>query len=266
MKKSIAPRPEIRLQPDISPRILPRPLIDVFYQSEGDFRKSLKEIEKDPVFRKLVDRGVVERVKLKGRIPQHRYEEYKDSEMMAFFEKYGVTDHFDWQQDFFDKEALKHRHRLAKKYRVPVGRLVKILRYCRYLEDLGNATEQNVASRSAESPDFLQFRASEGLFDTAPLVARIKEFVHRQGLTHQDFVMLFMGPELDEATVLEHVTAPIQQILAIRKLVERIQAVNAFQVEERVVARWSLWLKFMLMNLVVGYNYIAMRYMTLSID
>lgn len=231
MAKFTTPRAEIRVRPEVGPRILPRPLIDVFYQSESEFRSSIRDIEKDPLFHRLVDRGVVERVRLKGRIPQHRYEEYKDAEMMDFFRRYRITDHFDWQQDFFDKQALKERHRLAKKYRVPVGKLLKVLRYCRYLEDLGDAVERSVAARGTDAPDFLQFRPSEELFDTAPLVARIQDFVERQGLSQENFITLFMGPELDEKLVLGHVTASLEQIRAIRRLVERIQALNTFQVE-----------------------------------
>ncbi len=232
MPKIIGPSVSPRVTPDISPRPLPRSVVDVYALTERDFRRLTKELETDERFKKLIDKGVLRKVRLKGRIPQHKYEEYMDEALVAFLKDNGITDHYDWQKDFFDNDALRQKHRLAKKYGVPVGKLVPILRYCEYLRELGTGARSMPVSLDTGAPDFLKFSsAPQDLFDTQPCVEKIRRFVERYDLSMTEFRALFFCHEPDENEIAEKVGASFPEIRAILGIVERIQVLNAFQLD-----------------------------------
>ena len=232
MPKIIGPSVSPRVRPDISPRPLPRSVVDVYALTERDFRRLTKELEKDERFKELIDKGVLRKVRLKGRIPQHKYEEYMDEALVAFLKDNGVTDHYDWQKDFFDSDALKQKHRLARKYGVPVGKLVPILRYCEYLRELGTGARSMPVNMDVGAPDFLKFSsAPQDLFDTRPVVERIRKFVERFDLSMEEFRDLFFCHQPDENVIAEKIGASFPEIRAILGLVERVQVLNAFQLD-----------------------------------
>lgn len=232
MAKFINPSIRVRPQLSVSPRPLPRSLIDTYYQSEADFRKLIERLEQDPTFRKLVDRGVLQKVGFRGRIPQYRYEECKDEEMVRFFNKYNVTRHPDWEHDFLSPTAIGRKHQIAKKYGVPVGELLSVLRYTAFLSTMRDTLpDVRVTSTDQEETDFLKFAPSESVFDTEPVAGEIAAFVERHGVPQETFVECFLSHEVDDETILEKIPCSREEIAKVRKLVERIQVLNAFCVE-----------------------------------
>lgn len=234
-KRGAAPRVTARAGAQAKARAaarpLPRNLIEVYYWSEAAFRTKVRELEEDPRFQKLVTRGLLEKVQLRGRIPRHKYEDFKDHELTAFFEKYDIARHPGWEDDFFDPRAMARRHALGRKYGCPVGELSRILRYCQYLYDLSDGGPGRVVDTNAESPDFLQFTPSAELFDLSPIIQKIEIFTSRHGLDRDRFASLFFTGERDADAVAEELGCSVREVEVVRGLVERVQTINALQMD-----------------------------------
>lgn len=227
-------RADIRVRPSlgVSPRPLPRSLIDTYYQTEADFRKSIEKLEQDPTFKNLVERGVVQKLSFRGRIPQYRYEECKDEEMVKFFKKYDIGRQPDWEQDFFQPSAIGRKHAIAKKYGVPVGELLSVLRYTAFLTTMRDTLpDTRITSTDEEDHDFMRFVPGETVFDTDDVTRQIADFVDRHGIDRGTFVELFLSHEVSDDVILARIDCSRQEIAAVRKLVEKVQVLNAFCVD-----------------------------------
>jgi len=227
-------RADIRVRPSIgaSPRPLPRSLIDTYYQSEADFRKLIERLEQDTTFKQLVDRGVIQKMSFRGRIPQYRYEECKDEEMVRFFKKHDISRYPDWEMDFFQPSALGRKHQIAKKYGVPVGELLSVLRYTAFLTTMRDTMpDTRITSTDEEDHDFLKFVPATDVFDTTDVATEISKFVERHGLEREAFVELFLSHDVSDETILERISCSREEIGRVRKLVEKVQVLNAFCVD-----------------------------------
>jgi hypothetical protein len=227
-------RPDIRVRPttSISPRPLPRSLIETYYLTESEFRKQIDQLEKDSLFESLVQKGVVRKLRLNGRVPQFRYEESKDEEMVRFFNKYNITRHPDWEHDFLQPSAIGRKHELASKYGAPVGELIGVLRYTAFLSTMRDTLPSaRVTSTDSEDKDFLAFTASETVFDTASLAQDISTFVERYHIDQDTFVDLFLSRDPDPDTIVAALKCSREEVLNIKRLVDKMQVLNSFCVE-----------------------------------
>ncbi|MBI4871549.1 MAG: hypothetical protein HY814_08275 [Candidatus Riflebacteria bacterium] len=234
MPRLISPSPRLRVEPRIAPRALPRSLMAIYYLDENRFREMVERLEKDGTLTKLIERGLVERVRFQGKVPQHRYEEYKDEELVAFFKRFPITEHPDWQADFLSPGAVARRHALARKYRVPLGPLTSVLRYLSYASALQDCSARsfNFQTRS-EEPDFLTFTASPELYDTSPHVETVRRFVERSGLSAQEFSSLFLACKPDPEAILRRVSCPEEEVFAALAALDKIQVLNSLHFDMR---------------------------------
>ncbi len=214
-----------------SARPLPRALMEVYYFNEETFRTRAKELEDDPRFRRLMERGYLEKVQFRGKIPRHRYEDFKDRELTEFLTRYRVTETAGWEADFFDRGSMSRRQAIAKKYGCPVGELSRILRYCQYVWDLTDGGPSRAVVMDEESPDFLRFTPSPELFDVEPLITRIEAFTRRYQLDRERFACWFFTSERDPEAIAEELGATVREVEVIRGLVERIQTLNSLQMD-----------------------------------
>ncbi|MBI3890935.1 MAG: hypothetical protein HY303_05340 [Candidatus Wallbacteria bacterium] len=233
MSRLVSPSARVRVEARIAPRALPRSLMSVYYLDERQFREMAERLEKEETFSRLLERGVIERVRYRGNIPQHRYEEYKDQEMVRFFEKYAITRQPDWQLDFLGPGALARRQQLARKYRVPLGPLTGVLRYMNYLSSLQQCSPSFSVSTREEEPSFLEFRASPSTFDTGPHIERIRRFIERAGLSPEEFNELFLACKPDFEAIQRRIPGPVEEIRAILETLEKIQILNSLHFEMR---------------------------------
>ncbi|MBI4866500.1 MAG: hypothetical protein HY816_06085 [Candidatus Wallbacteria bacterium] len=233
MPRLLSTSARVKVEARIAPRALPRSLMSVYYLDERQFRDMAERLEKDETFSRLVGRGVIERVRYRGNIPQHRYEEYKDQEMVRFFEKHAITRQPDWQQDFLAPGALSRRQQLARKYRVPLGPLTAVLRYMAYLSSLQQCSPSFSVSTREEEPDFLAFKASPETFDTSTHVERIRRFIERARLSPEEFSELFLACKPDLDLIMRRVNAPAEEIAAILATLEKIQILNSLHFDVR---------------------------------
>lgn len=233
MPRLISTTPRVRVEPKISPRALPRSLMAVYYLDESQFRRMLDQLESSDLLKKMVTRGVIERVHFRGKIPQHRYEEYKDEELVDFFRKYAITQHADWQQDLLAPGAVARRHELARKYRVPLGPLTSVLRYLAYVANLQNCSPSFSVNTRSEEPDFLTFAASPDTFDASPLVETVRRFVERNGLAPEEFNELFLACRPDPDAILRRVSCPVEEVQAVLAALSKLEVLNSLHFEMR---------------------------------
>lgn len=226
-----APRTGAKAKARAAARPMPRSLIEVYYWTENAFRKKVRELEDDPRFHNLVDKGLLEKVQLRGRIPRHKYEDFKDHELTDFFEKYDIARQPGWEGDFFDQGAIRRRHDLARKYGAPVGELSRVLRYCQYLMDLTDGGPSKVVNTDEDAGDFLRFTPSDDLFDISPMVKKIESFTRRYGLDSTTFADLFFTGERSVADVAARVGCSEKEAEVVRDLVERVQTIHSLQVD-----------------------------------
>ncbi len=233
MPRLVSPTARVKVEARVAPRALPRSLMAVYYLDEARFREMASRLEQDEIFSRLVDRGLVERVRYSGRIPQHRYEEYKDQELVEFFKKHGISRHPDWQQDFLTPGSVSRRQSLAKKYGVPLGALTSVLRYMSYMATLQECSPSYSVNTREEEPDFLRFTASPDVFDTSPHVEVIRRFCERQNLEPDSFNELFMNCRPDMDAILKQVSAPAEEIDAVLRALDKIQVLSSLHFDMR---------------------------------
>lgn len=214
-----------------SARPLPRNLIEVYYRSEQAFRSRALELEQDPRFEALVERGVLEKVRFRGRIPRHKYEDFKDHELTDFFRRYEIARHPGWEADFFDPAAMRRRHALSKRYGCPVGELVRILRYCQYLDELSDGGPGKVVNTDPEAVDFLHFTPSPEVFDMGPIVQKLDVFTRRYDLDRERFASFFFTGERKPEAIAEELGCSLREVEVVRDLVDRVQTINTLQVD-----------------------------------
>lgn len=228
-----------RLAPDVSSRPkaalhvrpIPRSLMEVYYWTEDAFRQRAAALEDDPRFQSLIQRGVLEKVRFRGKIPRHKYEDFKDRELTEFFHKYQVARNPGWEADFFDPRSMSRRHELARRYGVPVGELVRVLRYLGYVNELTDGGPARAIDVDSESGDFLRFTPSEELFDMSPIVTKLDAFARRYGLDRERFAAFFFSDKRSPDEICSELGCSREEVDRVRALVDRVQTVSSLQLE-----------------------------------
>ena len=139
----IGPQPQISVVPTVRSVRPPDAYLDLLTQNEQEFQEYVREVESQQAFQRLVEEGHVRKTSFQGRIPRHLYEEFQDRQFMEFMEEFEIEERGDWQRDFFREDARRHIAELAVKYRVPRGRLLHALEYCRHLKRSWAGYEDN---------------------------------------------------------------------------------------------------------------------------
>lgn len=227
----LRPAATVKVSADVSARPLPRSLIEVYYWTENQFRKRSKEIEDDPRFQKLMKKGVLEKIRMRGKIPRHKYEDFKDRELTEFFRKYDIARNPGWEDDFFGPGAIGRRHKLAKQYGCPVGELTRVLRYCEYVWDVTDGGPARAVEMDDESPDFLRFTPSQELFDLGPVVQKLEAFSRRYDLDRETFARLFFALRTSAEDIADEVGCSLREAELALEMVERVQTIQGLQMD-----------------------------------
>jgi hypothetical protein len=112
-----------------------------------------------------------------------------------------------------------------------VGELCRILRYCRYLDDLSDGGPGRVVNMDPEAVDFLHFTPSQEIFDLGPIVEKIEVFTRRYDLDRERFAGYFFTGERDPGKIAEELGCSLREVELVRQLVERVQTLNSLQVD-----------------------------------
>ncbi|HEX8552732.1 MAG TPA: hypothetical protein VF681_14375 [Abditibacteriaceae bacterium] len=172
----------------------PEEYVSLLSQNEQEFRSYVDSFEHHPMFDTLVNEGVVSRVRLRGKIPRGKYEEFMDTQLMDFLRAYRITETDNWEADFLSSHALSRVDELAKKYNIPHGVLLRQLRYLRSNER--GALPQHAPPSSAEPAfDRTENESEQTVVDLTDTIETTRTFVERYKVSEQDFLDLVLGGE-----------------------------------------------------------------------
>src|SRR5689334_13954316 len=84
----------------------PEEYVSLLSQSEQEFRHYVHSFEDTPLFHQLLKDGMIAKVRLRGKIPRAKYEEFMDSQLFHFFREYNIEAQEGWERDFLSPFAL----------------------------------------------------------------------------------------------------------------------------------------------------------------
>lgn len=174
----------------------PEEYVSLLAQNEQEFRSYVHTFEDNPLFNRLIKDGVVHKVRLRGKIPREKYEEFMDAQLMAFLVEYSVESFEGWERDFLSPLALSRVGELAEKYHIPEGTLLKHLRYIRS-SDQGSLLSSRLSRGSISNSSYSSVESASGseMVDLSETIEATREFVERYEVSEQDFLDLILSGE-----------------------------------------------------------------------
>ena len=217
----------------------PEEFVTLLSQSEPDFRDFVTSFEKHPLFQRLVKEGAIARVRLHGRIPRERYEEYMDRALVDFLRDKGITERPNWERDFLAPHALDRVAELAEKYEVSPGDLVRHLRYIRS-STLGNGQAGWVdmarapgSHNDGPSPDerALDNTGSEARIDLTDIIETTREFVTRYEVSEQEFLDLILGGDSTAEELAERFECSLLEAEEVLEAADRVYLAQSYETD-----------------------------------
>ena len=215
----------------------PTEYVSLLSQTEREFRSYVDSLETNPSFERLVSDGLVSRVRLRGKIPREKYEEFMDEQMMEYLSVFGITNHNGWEKDFLSPSALEHAPEIAKKYGAPVG---DTLRFLRYLVSTGSGGLSGVLSRGnggrssgggddERSPTMEDTVAGGALVDLGEVIETTREFVERYEVSEQEFLDFVLGGEYDAPEIAERFGCSLLEAERVLEAADRVYMAQGYE-------------------------------------
>lgn len=175
----------------------PEEYVSLLAQNEQEFRSYVNTFEDNPLFNRLLKDGVVHKVRLRGKIPREKYEEFMDAQLLAFLREYSIEAFEGWERDFLAPNALGRVSELSTKYKVPEGVLVKHLRYIRSSDQGSLLSSRLTRSSSQSDSSYSSVDSASGgaMVDLSETIEATREFVERYDVSEQDFLDLILSGE-----------------------------------------------------------------------
>ncbi len=178
----------------------PEEYVSLLSQNEQEFRSYVNTFEDNPLFNRLLKDGVVYKVRLRGKIPRDKYEEFMDAQLLAFLKEYSIESFEGWERDFLSPQALGRLPELATKYEVPQGTLLKHLRYIRSSEQgslQGSLLSSRLGQGARDSSSYSALDEASGgdMVDLTETIEATRGFVERYDVSEQDFLDLILSGE-----------------------------------------------------------------------
>jgi len=212
-----APRTDVRLKAKRPPMAY----IELLSASETDFRRTVEQIESDPLFGELHALGVVRRRGGRGRMPAYRYEERLDAQVAEFVERYRLDRHPEALERIRGVLREEGAAAVARRLGAPVA---EVRRLARFLEAPSAQGPGERRRRSADepNPDLEDYVAAPPSVDLSAATAIVRDFVQRRSLTQQQLVADFLhGDDPPEALARRYHTTED----AIRRVMEAVNFV-----------------------------------------
>ena len=227
----IGPRPQISVVPTIRSVRPPDAYLDLLTQNEQEFQEYVRQVESQQTFQRLVEEGHIRKTSFQGRIPRHLYEEFQDRQFVEFMREFEIEERSDWQRDFFREDARRHIVELAVKYRVPRGRLLHALEYCRHLKRSWAGYEDDPGFHlRLDDPEFREPPTAQTPLESAEPYEELAKLTETYDITRSEFVEYFMNASAESEDISEELGVPLSAVREIRDLVDRVQIASSAQV------------------------------------
>ena len=188
----IRPSPAPRTELHIRTRRPPMDYIALLSAPEDEFRQTVKEVERHPLFRELSSRGLVRRRGGRGRMSREAYEERVDAEVAQFVKRYGL-DRRGALQKLATAVARNGAEAVAGRLGAPVA---EVQRVARFLTERTPGEAPMTRAEAAEAPDLDDYVAGTQTVDITEATAIVRDFVHRFSLTQDQLVGDFLHGDL----------------------------------------------------------------------
>ena len=229
--RTIGPRPQISVVPTIRSVRPPDAYLDLLTQDEQEFQEYVRQVESQQTFQRLVEEGHIRKTSFQGRIPRHLYEEFQDRQFVEFMREFEIEERSDWQRDFFREDARRHIVELAVKYRVPRGRLLHALEYCRHLKRSWAGYEDNPGFHlRLDDPEFREPPTAQMPLESAEPYEELAKLTETYDITRSEFVEYFMNASAESEDIADELGIPLSAVREIRDLVDRVQIASSAQV------------------------------------
>ena len=227
----IGPQPQISVDPDARSVRPPDAYLDLLTQNEQEFQEYVRQIESQQAFQRLVEEGHIRKTNFQGRIPRHLYEEFQDRQFVEFMREFEIEERGDWQRDFFREDARRHIVELAVKYRVPRGRLLHALEYCRHLKRTWAGYEDNLGFHlRLDDPEFQEPPTAQTSLESTEPYEELAKLTEAYDITQSEFVEYFMDAGAESENIADELGIPLSAVRDIRDLVDRVQIASSAQV------------------------------------
>ena len=227
----IGPQPQISVVPTVRSVRPPDAYLDLLTQNEQEFQEYVRQVESQQAFQRLVEEGHVRKTNFQGRIPRHLYEEFQDRQFVEFMQEFEIEDRGDWQRDFFREDARRHIVDLAVKYRVPRGRLLHALEYCRHLKRTWAGYEDDPGFHlRLDDPEFREPPTAQMPLESTEPYEELAKLAEAYDITRSEFVEYFMNASAESEDISEELGVPLSAVRDIRDLVDRVQIASSAQV------------------------------------
>lgn len=240
MRPSSGQRAYQREEMGLKMRRPPEEYVGLLSQTEQEFRSYVNSFEDSPLFDKLVKDGMISKMRLRGKIPRGKYEEFMDEQLFQFFRDYKIEEFAGWEQDFLSPHALERVEELAKKYEVPAGILTKHLRY---LRSSGRDAIPNwmLSRQSAPSDgpafDRIDNTASDSTVDLSEIIETTRDFVERYDVSEQDFLDMILGGDSSPDELSEKFGCSLAEAQEVLEAADRVYMADTYEASSAAPAQ-----------------------------
>ena len=212
----------------------PEEYVSLLSQNEQEFRNYVHSFEDNPLFQNLVNEGVVHRVRLRGKIPRQKYEEFMDEQLLQFLREYQIVEQDGWEKDFLSPNALNRVQELAGKYKVPPGILLRQLRYLRSsdrgsLPQRARASVMEAPEESRSSQDRAESAPTGDMIDLTDIIETTREFVERYEVSEQEFLDLVLSGEATAETLSERFGCSLLEAEELLEATDRVYLASTYE-------------------------------------
>ncbi|MCS6860574.1 MAG: hypothetical protein NZT92_09685 [Abditibacteriales bacterium] len=224
-------RPTVAVKPALRARRPPETYVELLSKSEEDFYRYIENLEAHPLFRKLLQDGLVSKVRFRGKIPRDKYEEYMDREVFAFLQQSGITQHEGWEKDLLKPSALQHIPELAQKYGVAQGTLRRCVRYLLSTQREEVFVDGFARRQPADEEEFdpLDLASGDTQVDLSDLIEIFTRFKDKYDLTEQDFVDDILHGDLTAEELAERYGCTLREAEEVLEAADRVAFVETYE-------------------------------------
>lgn len=206
----LTPRPRVTIEVQARVRRASPVYLDLLASAPEKLANLVSELEADPLFSPLEERGVVRKVGLRGSIPHWKQRNREEERAISLLVKHGLGDKPGWREEFAAAKNRDHREGLARKYHLRTEEVRVISDYARG-EQKGSSVLLD--ERKAGGP---AHRSSvEG-----GRMEKIAALVERYGLSQEQFTRDFLLGEADAESLAEEYGMPSREAREVLELIE----------------------------------------------